>query len=119
MKIYFYSDSRGHQPVYDWIKSIEKEDPETFRKTIYLLTLLEENGDLVRSGKSNRNDIKRLKKTNGIWQLRINENRLLFFFFEEDKIVFTNHFKKKSNSTPPNEIKRAERRKEIWIRRKQ
>ncbi|MFC4663886.1 MULTISPECIES: type II toxin-antitoxin system RelE/ParE family toxin [Oceanobacillus] len=50
-----------------------------------------------------------------MWQLRLNNNRVLFFYFLEDNIVFTNQFKKKSNQTPENEIIRAENRRNDWI----
>ena len=117
MNIHFYADGRGRQPVYDWIQQIKRREPETFRKTIIMLEYLEENGKEIQSGKIKRDDIKKLKKTEDIWQLRINDDRLLFFYYVNDAIVFTNQFRKKSNGTPSNEITRAETRKNDWISR--
>lgn len=119
MKIHFYTDSRGRQPVFDWIQLIKSRESATYRKTIEMLVYLEENGEYIKSGKIKRKDIKKLKGTDGIWQLRINHNRILFFYYVEDTIVLTNQFKKKKDETPPTEIERAERRKNNWIQRNQ
>lgn len=118
MNIRFYDDSRGHQPVSDWIREIKETDGETFRKFYYLLSMLEANGKLIHSGVLKRKDIKKLKGTD-IWQLRVNANRVLFFYYEEDTIVLTNQFPKKKDDTPVSEIKRAERYKKDWIQRQQ
>jgi len=118
IEILFYADSRGRQPVYDWIQHIEKHDPATHRKVYQLLKMLSENGRYIRSGQSKRKDIKKLKGTD-IWQIRVNDNRILFFYFTADAIVLTNKFKKKQNSTPQNEIDRAEKCKEEWLKNNQ
>ncbi len=114
MDIHYYADGRGCQPVYDWIKYIEKHDKATWRKFYQLQVMLKENGKEIHAGKIKRKDIKKLKGTD-IWQLRINENRVLFFYFSGEAIVFTNQFQKKQNDTPQNEIDRAENRKLEWI----
>lgn len=115
MDILFYADSRGHQPVLEWMEKLEKREPATYRRIYYLLTMLSENGELIRLGKVKRDDIKKLKKTEDIWQLRVSENRVLFFYYGKDTIVLTNQFKKKKNETPKNEILRAESRKKSWL----
>ncbi|MFS0646782.1 type II toxin-antitoxin system RelE/ParE family toxin [Siminovitchia sp. 179-K 8D1 HS] len=112
--IHFYADSRGRQPVLEWIQEIEKSDPVTFRKTFQLLTMLRENGRFILSGQSRRKDIKKLSGTD-IWQLRINDNRVLFFYFSGNAIVLTNQFQKKQKSTPKTEIERAEARRKEWL----
>lgn len=112
--ILFYADSRGRQPVLDWIEKIKTSDPVTHRKTIQLLSMLEDNGEYIFEGKSQRKDIKKLKGTE-IWQLRVNANRVLFFYFAGNAIVLTNQFKKKQNSTPKTEIERAETRMNEWL----
>lgn len=119
MEILFYADGRGHQPVYEWLESIKTREPATFRKVTQILIMLEENGEYIRSGKSNRKDIKRLKGTDDIWQIRIGSNRILYFYYSSDALILTNQFKKKSNQTPKSEITRAETRKTEWINRKQ
>lgn len=117
MDIHFYADSRGRQPVYDWIQEMKRKEPETFRKTYYLLDTLRINGKSIQTGVIKKKDIKKLKGTD-IWQLRINDHRVLFFYYVGDSVVLTNQFQKKQNETPVNEITRAERCKKDWINRK-
>lgn len=117
MDVLFYADSRGHQEVYDWIQLMKERERSTFRKTIHMITYLKENGKLIQSGAIKRDDIKKLKDTDGMWQLRINENRILFFYYAGDSIVLTKQFKKKSQKTPAREVKVADRRKNEWIQR--
>ncbi|HDR8261189.1 TPA: type II toxin-antitoxin system RelE/ParE family toxin [Bacillus cereus] len=115
MDIHYYADSRGCQPVYEWIQHIEKHDKATWRKFYQLQIMLKENGKLIHGGQIKRKDIKKLKGTD-IWQLRVNDNRVLFFYFSSNAIIFTNQFEKKQNNTPQNEIDRAENRKEEWLK---
>jgi mRNA-degrading endonuclease RelE of RelBE toxin-antitoxin system len=114
MRIDYCTDSRGQQPVYDWIQHIQKHEPTAYRKFYQLQVMLKENGKLIHSGEIKRKDIKKLKGKD-IWQLRINDHRILFFYFQEDTIVFTNNFTKKQNVTPKSEIARAETRKERYL----
>lgn len=115
MEILYYSDSRGYQDVYDWMKETQKKDPATFNKMYQIQEMLRENGKLIHSGEIKRKDIKKLKGTD-IWQIRINDNRVLFFYYASDAIVLTNQFKKKKDDTPQNEIDRAENRKKDWLK---
>ncbi|PES32842.1 type II toxin-antitoxin system RelE/ParE family toxin [Bacillus thuringiensis] len=115
MNIHYYEDSRGRQQVYEWIEYIEKHDKVAWRKLYQLQVMLKENGKLIHAGQIKRKDIKKLKGTD-IWQLRVNNNRILFFYFSDDAIVFTNQFQKKQDETPQNEIDRAEKRKEEWLK---
>lgn len=116
IEILFYADSRGRQPVLEWMEKIKKSDPVTYRATYQKLVMLQENGKLYRIGKYRNNDIKKLTGSD-IWQLRINDNRILYFYFTDNAIVLTNQFKKDQNSTPKNEIKRAEKRMNDWLKR--
>jgi phage-related protein len=116
MDILYYADGRGIQEVYDWEQHIKKHEPATYNRFYYLKVLLEENGELIQAGKIKPpTGVKRLKGTDDIWQIRINDNRVLFFYFANKAIVLTNQFKKKQNDTPQNEIDRAENRKEQWL----
>lgn len=114
MDVHFYMDGRGRQPVCDWIHQMRQKEPETYRRAVIMLSYLRENGHEIQSGTIIRSDIKKLKKSDDIWQLRINDDRLLYFYYANDTIVFTNQFRKKKNSTPSREITRAERRKKDW-----
>jgi len=115
MDILYYSDSRGCQPVYDWIQHIKKHDPPLYRKVYQTQVMLQENGKLIQSGLMKKSNIKKLKGTD-IWQIRINDDRILFFYFASDSIVMTNQFRKKQNDTPTNEIARAEGRKKEFLK---
>ena len=115
MQIHYYADGRGSQEVYEWIQYIEKHEKATYRKFYILQNMLRENGKDILSGKIKRTDIKKLKGTD-VWQMRVNQNRVLFFYFSGNAIVFTNQFKKKQDETPRNEIDRAENRKNDWLK---
>lgn len=112
LEILYYADSRGCQPVLDWVKEMKKYEPAVWRKFYQLQIMLMENGKLIQQGKVKRDDIKKLKGTDDIWQLRVRDDRVLFFYYAGESIVFTNQFRKKQNSTPQSEIERAENRKE-------
>ena len=115
MDILYYSDRRGCQPVSDWIQHIKKHEPALYRKVFGKLVMLKKIGKSIQSGQMSHPEIKQLKGTEDIWQLRVNDDRILFFYFASDSIVMTNQFRKKQNSTPQNEIDRAENRKEEWL----
>ena len=117
MEILFYADSRGRQPVREWLLQAEKKEEQAYRKAFQMFSYLEVNGHLIRKGEIVRNDVKRLKGTDDIWQLRINENRILFFYYSADSIVMTHQFKKKKNKTQSKEIIVAENRKRDFLKR--
>nr|WP_176705036.1 type II toxin-antitoxin system RelE/ParE family toxin [Bacillus sp. JAMB750] len=114
MDIHFYADDRGRQAVYEWAEKIKKKDKTTYNRFYYLLTVLSENGEKIHSGELSNDSIKKLKGTD-IWQIRVNDNRILFFYFSANTIVLTNQFPKKQNNTPKNEITKAEDRMKNWI----
>lgn len=118
LEILYCTDSRGCQPVLDWVKEMKKYEPAVWRKFYALQGMLMENGELIRKGKIARDDVKKLKGTDDIWQLRVNDDRVLYFYYGNEAIVFTNHFRKKKNSTPQSEIDRAENRKEEYEAKK-
>lgn len=114
VNILYYADSRGRQPVLDWVKEMETYEPEVAYRFYVLQLLLKEEGQSILKGRIKTKDIKKLKGTDGIWQLRVKEDRLLFFFYSNNFIVFTNQFRKKKNNTPREEIQRAEKRKAAY-----
>lgn len=116
MDILFYPTNRGRQPVYEWLQKIQHKQKARYNQVYAQLLALQGNGDLIRTLKLKQDDIKKLKKTD-IWQLRIEDDRILFFFDEKGNIVLTNQFQKKSKNTPPREIERAEKRRREWLNR--
>lgn len=115
MEIIFFENKHNKSDVLEWIYECKKKHQQDYRRTIHLLRYLELNGDILLSGEINHKDIKILKGTNGIWQLRINDSRLLYFYFDEHKIVFTNQFVKKQKETPINEIELAKKRRDEFL----
>lgn len=115
MDILYYSDRRGCQQVNDWIQHIKKHEKALYRKFYNRQVLLSKIGKALQSRQRTHSDIKQLKGTDDIWQLRVNDDRILFFF-SFDTIVMTNQFRKKQDDTPQSEIDRAEKRKEDWLK---
>lgn len=116
MEILFYPTSRGHQPVYEWLKKIQGKEKDRYNRIAPKLSALQENGPLIRSLRVKQEYVKKLRNQE-VWQLRVDDDRILFFFDKNGNIVLTNHFKKKSNNTPQKEIDTAERRRNIWLER--
>ncbi|WP_179134466.1 hypothetical protein [Oceanobacillus timonensis] len=50
MKIHYYRDGSGRQPVYEGFKSIQKKVRITWRKFYQLQIMLKENGKVIHSG---------------------------------------------------------------------
>lgn len=113
MDILYYADSRGRQPAFEWIQHIQKHEKETYNKFYQIQVMLSEIGESIQAGLIKIPGIKKLKGTD-IWQIRVNDHRVLFFYFANEAIVLTNQFTKKKNETPKNEIDRAENRKKTW-----
>lgn len=116
LDILFYPTNRGRQPVYEWLQKIQHKQKARYDQVYAQLLALQENGNLIRSLKLKPDGVKKLKKMD-IWQLRVEDDRILFFFDEKGNIVLTNQFQKKSKSTPPGEIERAEKRRREWLDR--
>lgn len=116
MEIIFFENKRNESPVLEWIYECKKKNQQDYRRTVHLLRYLELNGDILLSGEINHKDIKVLKGTDGIWQIRVNDNRLLYFYFNKHKAVITNQFLKKQKETPVNEIELAKKRRQDFLR---
>ncbi len=85
-------------------------------KILRSLELLEKNGTGLREPYS-----KHLE--DGIYELRVqtgnNQTRILYFFMSMRRIVLTNGFVKKTQKTPINELKKAKRFKQEYLRRQE
>lgn len=101
-KVIFYKTSRGGEPIFRYLKTLDIKVRTKFYK---LLTLLENLGPSLKRPYAD------LLK-NKIYELRIkhgsNQYRTLYFFFERNYIVITHGFTKKTDQVPEVEIKRAE-----------
>ena len=66
--------------------------------------------------------MKKLKGTDGLWEIRVSANKGIFrifcFFDKGDLVVLINGFKKKTQKTPNRMIKTAERLKKEYYENK-
>ena len=110
-KVLFYEKENGEIPVEKFISSLNSK---MRAKTVGMLELLEEKGNMLREPYSKYID-------NGIFEIRCKQGtditRVLYFFYYEGKIVLTNGFIKKTKRTPKNEIELAYKRKADFIER--
>ncbi|MDI6794491.1 MAG: type II toxin-antitoxin system RelE/ParE family toxin [bacterium] len=111
MKIIFYRKESGKSPIEDFISKCN--NPEKLEIAAHL-DALSQLGFRAR-----RPLVDYLE--DGIYELRVRvvkkQIRALYFFFHRDKIVITNVFVKKSAKAYPEEIKKAKRLREDFIRR--
>ena len=90
------------------------QDPKMKAKLFGLVSILEQYGNQLREPYSK-------PLGDGIFELRAKVgtdiSRVLYFFYFNNKIVFTNGFVKKTQKTPRNEILKAKKYREDYIKR--
>lgn len=110
-EIIFYEKLNGRSPVEEFILSLDKK---MRAKTIGLLEILEEKGNMLREPYSKHVD-------DGIFEIRCkvgsNISRVLYFFYHGEKIILTNGFIKKTQKTPIEQIKIAKEFRTDYKRR--
>ncbi len=101
----------GSVPVFEFI---EAQNPKMTAKIYGEIDLLQVQGFNLDTKHSKHLD-------DGIFELRIqfsnDISRVLYFFHTGKKIVLTNGFIKKTRKTPPEEIKRAKRYRNEFLKR--
>jgi phage-related protein len=111
--IIFYRTTTGACPVEEFLDSLSGKQAQ---KVLWVLQLIEELPAIPKQY------FKSLIGTNGLWEIRIQFGgdifRLLGFFYDGQLIVLTNGFAKKTQKTPPQEIERAQRRKQEYLSRR-
>ena len=109
--VIFYKTPDGKCPIKDFLDSLEVR---VAQKIVWVLNLLEDL-DSVPSLY-----FKKLTGKSGIWECRIkydsNIYRIFCFMFKNN-VILMHGFIKKTQKTPQNEIKRAEKYKEDFIKR--
>ncbi len=99
----------GSQSVKSWAGITKVSEPSVYKRFRYELDYLELFGVQLQKGTCKETEtIKRLKDTDDIWQLRVNDYRIFYFYLDNETIVMTNWFRKKTNKTPKKEIQKAE-----------
>ena len=106
----FYSLPDGSEPAKEFIKSLE---PKMKAKVLRTIELLETNGTDLRLPYSEHLD-------DGIFELRTkissNITRVLYFFYIGNRAILTNGFIKKTQKTPKEELLKAKKYKESFLR---
>ena len=114
----FYETRDGQCPVWEFlenlrIKSASNKDARIQHKQASLyIELLQQNGTRL-----NDNITKHLE--DGIWELRLGNNRVFYFFYENNTFVLLHQFRKKSQKTPKREIEKAKSERIDYLSRKE
>ena len=114
----FYETRDGQCPVWEFlenlrIKSASNKDARIQHKQASLyIELLQQNGTRL-----NDNITKHLE--DGIWELRLGNNRVFYFFYENNTFVLLHQFRKKSQKTPKREIEKAKSERVDYLSRKE
>ena len=114
-KIIFYRDKNGKEPVYEYIKKLERRAGKDSRvkltKVHEYIRVLGEYG--TQAGEPY------LKHIDGeIWELRPIRDRVLFAAWTTEGFILLHHFMKKTPKTPSREIEQAKRELEDFKERK-
>lgn len=108
-----YETENDKCPVKEFILSLQVKIQREIAKILKLLEDVEILSEPY---------FKKLRNTDDIWEVRkrfgSNSYRILFFFDQDDIVILTHGFVKKKQKTPREEIKRAERYKKDYLRRK-
>ena len=105
-EIYFYIDSKGKEPVLDYLKELKSRTDKDSR--IKLNKINDYIEALSKYGLQLTEPY--IKHLDGdIWELRPLRNRILFAAFVDGAFVLLHVFMKKSQKTPRLEIERAKR----------
>jgi len=112
-EIFFYNLPNGKEPAKEFLLGLDKKMRAKMLRTVELLS---HNGPELREPYSK-------SLGDGIFELRAKVgsdiSRVLYFFVVEGKIILTNGFIKKTSKTPPEEIAKAKRYRNEYLRRKE
>lgn len=112
--IEFYEDSRGNSDIWQFMEALRvkalnnKEARIQYKQIALCLNLLEEKGTYLPES-----IVKYL--TDGIWELRPGNNRILFFAYFNNTFVLLHHFRKKNQKLPKKEFEQAVRNRTQYL----
>ena len=110
-EVIFYETEKGEIPVIEFLDGL---DVKMRAKMVRTIKMLEDNGNSLREPHSK-------PLGDGIFELRAKVasdiSRVLYFFFIGHRAVLTNGFVKKTDKTPAEEIDKAKRYREDFLRR--
>ncbi len=114
-KIDFYRDSEGKSELADYINSLllkadRNKDARIKYDQIYShVKLLMEKGTNMPAKYTKHID-------EDIWELRPGDNRIFYFCWLKDTFVLLHHFRKTTEKTPKDEIRKAKKERDEYIR---
>jgi phage-related protein len=110
-KVVFYKDKDGTAPVLWWLRNLMKENLKAYTDCFARIELLKRLGHKLRRPHADYigNDLYELRTKRG----KVNY-RLLYFFDGQKAIVLVHGFTKEK-ILPPEDIKRAIQRREIYL----
>jgi phage-related protein len=89
--VIFYSDSKGNEPIADFIyelrqkSSTNKDARINFNKIIAYINLLSKNGTRIGEPVTKYLD-------GDIWELRPLDNRILYAYYKDNTFILLHHF---------------------------
>ena len=105
-EIVFYKDTKGREPVYEFMRELEKKNDKNSR--VHLNKINDDIQVLRLHGTDGARITKTMKHLDGdIWELRPIDNRILFGAWFEDVFILLHVFVKKTQKTPAAEIRKA------------
>lgn len=113
-EIEFFKLDSGNVPFFKFLDSLSKIERTEVLAFIEELRVVKSNNELVPNKLS-----KYLR--DGIFELRVKHQtritRSLYFFMRDKKMIFTNEFNKKNEKTPNEEIEKALKYKNLYLKR--
>lgn len=110
----YYESSSGNIPLKDFLLSVNKKDIRKLSKIKHYFNMLEEYGPKINEN-FQKGSSKKLREN--LFELRPDNNRILFFYCTRKKIVLLHGFTKKTNKTPKKEIEKAINEMKDYIER--
>jgi phage-related protein len=105
--VYFYQESNGEIPVWQWLKELAQHDRKAFAKCAAKIRRLEDRGHELRRPEADylEDDIHELRAKKGHVNYRI------LYFFHGKNVALLCHALTKKGAIPPADLARAKARK--------
>src|ERR1700757_5068519 len=110
--VYFYQESPGDVPVWDWLKDLKKHDRKGFAKCVAKIQRLEVLGHELRRPEADYLE-------DGIYELRAKKGRVNYrtlYFFHGKTVALLAHALTKEEDIPLSDLTRAKNRKAAFER---
>ena len=112
-RIEFFTADNGECDIGDWLDDLEKRAETDKDARVQLKQVRGRIRYLAEKGTRGSEDIIKFLQ-DGIWELRPGNNRVMLFHYENGTYVLLHHFRKKGQKTPPAELERAKRERDMY-----